>query len=103
MWGPGTWGTSKGLQNWWRINCSLTPVTPTLSRVSKEAAIKQVLELADKALPGVPWHLRNKDSGGQGRGACTVGGTGCQKLLNIKPGHLPLEHRGGTRESWEGC
>lgn len=41
MRGPGSRGTSEGLWNWWRINCSLTPVTPTLLRVSKEAAIKQ--------------------------------------------------------------
>lgn len=50
MQGPGTRGTSKGLRNWWRINCSLTPVTPTLSQVSKEATIKQVPAWGDGGL-----------------------------------------------------
>ena len=43
--------------------------------------------------------MRNKDSGGQGRGACTMGGMGCQKLLNIKPGRLPLDMEGAPERA----
>lgn len=42
--------------------------------------------------------MRNKDSGGRGRGACTMGGTGCQKLLNIKPGPPTRAWRGHQSE-----
>lgn len=87
-------GTSKGLGNGWRTICSRSPVTLTLLRVCKEAAIRQVP--GEGQARAAPWHVTKRRVHGRGVSALRwphSGDTGWEKLLNIRPGHLPPEHR----------
>lgn len=107
MRGPGTWGTSKGLWNWWRINCSLTPVTPTLSRVSKEATIKQVLAWADRGLAWGALVFEEQRLRGTGARCLHCGGHWMPKATEHQTGSPPTRvwrgHQSELGRLLKGC